>query len=209
MRLIAGLLEQSASVIIQDSSPVSLGLPGIGSEPHVAPLEQQDTLGASDCKNTGTQSATEWGNQGSHEGRKQLEAACTEEQLSWYTITPSLLWRFSLRKWEPLLEMGWTALLEKVWWWPAALSWEQTGGSHRLGKSEAVPLLTEASRAWELPCACVWQMALLRQLVKTNRNSLGKVGSKLNGWKLPSESCVHQTMHLLQYYKLLRHLKSH
>lgn len=71
-----------------------------------------------------------WGNRGSHEGRKQLEVVCTEEQLTWYTITTSLPSRFSFRRWEPLLEMSWTALLEKVWWWPIAPSWDRWRESH-------------------------------------------------------------------------------
>lgn len=128
MRLIASLLERSASAVIQDSSPVFLGLPQIDSEPHVAPLEQQGTLEASGYTNTGAHPVVEWGNWGRQEGRAQLEVACTEEQLTWCTITTSLLSRFSLRKWEPLLEMRWTALLEKVWWWPIALSWDRLKG---------------------------------------------------------------------------------
>lgn len=62
MGLIAGILEQSASAIIQDSSLVFLGLTEIGSELHVAPLEQQDTLKVSKCTNTGAHLVVDRGN---------------------------------------------------------------------------------------------------------------------------------------------------
>lgn len=149
MRLIASLLEQSASAVIQDSSPVFLALPQIGSEPHVAPLEQQDTLDASDCTNTGAHPVVEWGNWGSHDG------SC----LHWRTAHP--IHHYHQCPLKIFLKGG-----AIVWGEMDSIAGEglvvancsvlgQTEGSHKLGKLEAVPLLAGAGWAWELPSVCV------------------------------------------------------